>query len=835
MIPWSRGSHLIFRDFYYETDGNGSGGTAIAACQNQGEGTNQLCAWDTTGVPVNAYYVYGVADDGVNTPVTVVSSETLDITAAGGGQFNITACSHCHAEPPTDGTARDNPEGAVLGAHSISYHDAGNCGNCHVEPGATEYDHRDGNIEMLATIHGQTGSSYSKGTSFPQTNSPALGTCSTTYCHGTTSFSWDENKSSFDYCTICHGKETTGADKTATDANPYLRAPGADGTGVDTGGDTANIDAQVGAHQSHLTGAEGISDPVVCGECHAVPTAPNDAGHWDTSGSRDAAELTFNGPIGDTDGNDNPLSISYSSSQCSNTYCHDGRNFKNGWSTAAQIDFEAPTWNQPIISGGVGYDPDGNICDNCHGYPPAGSHDSSSDCSSCHDHVDATDDGFTGAPNIAKHINHMVEASSDCMSCHNQAQSEAYNPRQIVENAGDGNGDFVKASRHVSDGTLNQIVTNYDCVVCHAEGDADAVAAGTGWTSGVHKNGSTATDRYVKLRNVDNYGGATFDFNKNTVDETMRDNMDTFCLNCHDVDGASTIAVNNTNDGMFLGASASSTTRQGQGVTTNLMPFNTNDNLRNANDGFTTRTRVVDVKSQYNTGNPSHHAVLGARYSTTDADWVSGTWTTHTLRDTSLPGGGVMNVVRETATLHCSDCHLSETNAHGAVNAWHMLLNGTPDDYASDEVMTGESMSNTASVVCYKCHNSSVYTHDEDGKWQNGTYGDRTADSAHLGPGCLLCHAGDGFGRIHGRGSATDGDDGTYSAGGTYSKYRFMPGAWMKWSPGGASGTDSDWDTSNAGATCYFPASTETTWNSCNTHDGSTRGSSTNYDRARTY
>lgn len=71
--------------FYYETDGNGSGGTAISTCQNQAEGTNATCQFSpaTEGMALSTYYyIYGVASDGVNSPVTVVSTGRIRRNAA---------------------------------------------------------------------------------------------------------------------------------------------------------------------------------------------------------------------------------------------------------------------------------------------------------------------------------------------------------------------------------------------------------------------------------------------------------------------------------------------------------------------------------------------------------------------------------------------------------------------------------------------------------------------------------------------------------------------------------------------------------------------------------
>jgi len=490
------------------------------------------------------------------------------------------------------------------------------------------------------------------------------------------------------------------------------------------------------------------------------------------------------------------------------------------------------------------------ICEVCHSQTTyhkysqsATAHNGVVDCTNCHKHNAA----FAG--------------DGPCMSCHNSAQNVLYNTRQVV-GAG---GDFVKLSRHVSNGTSTEIVTNYDCVVCHAEGDATKVAAGTGWIDkSKHKNGTTntgdpTTDRMVKLRNVDNIS-VTYNFSKNVLTkavataaqkEQMRTDLDTFCLNCHDSDGASAINVNGTT-GLNL-----NNTRA-------LTPFNTNDNLRNGRDGFTTRTRVVDVKSQLNPGtyrwnatdanmptgfngtnydgNPSQHAVLGPRYYTNNTSWAATAWVNHTNR-----AGQVMNTVREKAKLHCSDCHLSETNAHGATNAWHMLLSGTANDYTTDYAMGNVLPSTTASVVCYKCHASAVYGspgantsrfnhYNAEKDWYDGgNYGGLSGNGAKLGPTCLNCHGGGGFGDIHGASGTYNPTTPTFPPSGTtYTRQRFMPGAWMFWKPG-TGGNDNDWNSTTQGS-CYFPQSSS--WTACTHHagnPGSKTGITVNYARPTKY
>ncbi len=427
----------------------------------------------------------------------------------------------------------------------------------------------------------------------------------------------------------------------------------------------------------------------------------------------------------------------------------------------------------------------------------------------------------------------------------------------------------MKSSRHVSNGTTNEIVTDFDCIVCHAEGDTGSSGTNIKAIGSLHPSSSSP----VKLRNVDNVAapGSAGTLGSNywawpgtsSATDTDRSNMDRFCLNCHDYDGASGINVKSSDDGLNLDATRKTT------------PFNSKDTLTNNRDKLT-RTRITDVKSQFYAGtggsgtgyngNPSQHGLValgtgydtGPRYSTQNSTWATAWNGTHTLRS----GTAINNATngREKATLHCSDCHLIETNAHGATNAWHLLLSGTASNWTSDSVMGGQASSVTAAVVCYKCHLQTVY--DTNGAKSGAkqavgsrinhldidsnvhvTYGSAATNpagaGAQLGPFCLLCHAGDGFGRIHGRGSATDGDNTQYnpagdSANGTYTKYRFLPGAWMTWKPGTV-GDNTDFTAVRSG-TCYFQAAGQT-MSSCSHHAAgdNAAGQTTNYGRNVTY
>ena len=85
--------------FYYDTNNSGFDGTAISgACATAAEGTTVTCSWDTTSMGAGSYYVYGIADDGVNSPVQVYSSGQITINSANQAPNTISAATFSQEE-----------------------------------------------------------------------------------------------------------------------------------------------------------------------------------------------------------------------------------------------------------------------------------------------------------------------------------------------------------------------------------------------------------------------------------------------------------------------------------------------------------------------------------------------------------------------------------------------------------------------------------------------------------------------------------------------------------------------------------------------------------------
>jgi hypothetical protein len=377
-----------------------------------------------------------------------------------------------------------------------------------------------------------------------------------------------------------------------------------------------------------------------------------------------------------------------------------------------------------------------------------------------------------------------VVTNDSCNDCHGQTQGPY---RQIT---GPG-GDFVKTSHHVSDGTSNEIVTNEDCIVCHAELSND----------GLHANG------YIELKDADDYvpaSGGSGPLGIFTLGDgqgqpgtgSWSDDRDLtlFCLSCHDGDGAS------------------ATFRPGG---TALNPFN--DWLANShesgfleNPGPHSRLRVVDIYSLLDSLlTASHHNVLDYKYSV----WEDGV-DIEGIDDRAFTGTALINGdASEGSLLECADCHTTAENAHGAVNSRYFLK----DKDGNDALGAGNT------VICFRCHSESVYYDGDDAGFSifpvhQGQLGNHDQDNDNIfGIGCLNCHGGNNFGAIHG--ALEDEEINNEGSGPYYTPYRFINGA----SFGYISNWDQQFDVS-CGA-----KETTTFFSNCTNH--SRDGGGQSYDR----
>ncbi len=162
------------------------------------------------------------------------------------------------------------------------------------------------------------------------------------------------------------------------------------------------------------------------------------------------------------------------------------------------VVFTARTGPDSFADGDAVYD---GVCEVCHtmtGYhrndgSVSQAHNTATDCTACHPH----EEGFS-------------PVGGSCLDCHSIPRGSGGYRRQIVENSGDGGGDFVLTSHHVTDGTQNELVTAGDCIVCHDQGN--------------HMSYGDGVSVYLRDPN----GGASI------VYDGTPQSVETWCLACHD-------------------------------------------------------------------------------------------------------------------------------------------------------------------------------------------------------------------------------------------------------------------------------------------------------------
>ena len=356
-------------------------------------------------------------------------------------------------------------------------------------------------------------------------------------------------------------------------------------------------------------------------------------------------------------------------------------------------------------------------CNNCHSSSKVNV--SATDCTKCH--------------NSGAHGTDAATKPSSCIACHSVAIAH---PANVVS---DNNGvraittEFEKWSHHVTGVTLQDA----HCAACHLEGKAVGGAI-------VVDKAFHMADNMTHLRNADTNADIQWD-----PAAPSFSNMDNFCLSCHDANGATGIAGIQA----VMVPAAGKTASAGN-------PFG--DTISNQYD-LLERPAVVDAKSQFATGNNSHHAVLGKKYtgrtriagsrqiadvaaftngSTAalpgarstiyDAGKFTAAYTTlaDAAGETGARNGGT--TLGDDSTLHCGDCHTvgqyraadvdltGTTNkfnkavigAHGSANEYLLRNNVGTDARHQGADVTGPAAVGVGTkpyLVCFNCHAFETY------------------------------------------------------------------------------------------------------------------------------
>jgi predicted CxxxxCH...CXXCH cytochrome family protein len=225
-------------------------------------------------------------------------------------------------------------------------------------------------------------------------------------------------------CQTCHGDQ---ARPVPLGMDPHLKAA----PPIGTRGETLTSQRAVGAHQAHLSPG-GLASPLVCGECHPVPTAMDHA---------NGSTVFVWGPLATRGG----AAPSWSGTACSNTYCH-------GATLGAGGTNHAPVWTAGSSQ---------TTCGTCHASPPPAPHTTNPNCGGCHTGYTAT------TVNAATHVDGDVDVlPQTCGGCHAIPPPAPHTASTACGNCHTGyTSSTVNSTLHIN-GTVD--VSAQACGACHA-------------------------------------------------------------------------------------------------------------------------------------------------------------------------------------------------------------------------------------------------------------------------------------------------------------------------------------------------------------------------------
>lgn len=380
-------------------------------------------------------------------------------------------------------------------------------------------------------------------------------------------------------------------------------------------------------------------------------------------------------------------------------------------------------------------------CAGCHGTSHNDLNPSASGrCATCHGAVTlapggkhATNYAFNGTTVVTNSCNTCHQSHNtnlSCVTCHSVGQNAT-----ALRTGGPTNdgvraitGEFAKRSHHVS----GRAAKDSDCAACHLEGERNGTVVGVDIAN--HGNAGVINLRNGNIALVGNQTtavGAGYPWDPAAPNHTL---LDQFCFSCHNAAGAPDAVAALTGVAGYTG--------------TALNPFG--DSVSNAYDQVS-RVNVVGVYEKFDTGNSSHHAVRGQRYtaSTLNAAQFSNIstanfnfqvngvpapirGTTGTISATNLtkltgtmfetgkftPTYTTLNnvVLADNVTLHCGDCHTvgqfraADVNtAVGSFNKAVIGAHGSNNEYLLRNSNGDDTFARDA-LVCFICHKENLYS-----------------------------------------------------------------------------------------------------------------------------
>lgn len=167
-----------------------------------------------------------------------------------------------------------------------------------------------------------------------------------------------------DECSACHGGLIAGSEDT----------PGLSAAPPNNLAGEAELSARGnGAHEAHLLPSDEAR-PLLCTECHLVPSELDSPGHIDTPYP---VEVVFGkGPADDFEA---VPAFDETTQSCKQTFCHGGY-FVGGRPSGGHTT--EPKWTD--VTGKPAE------CDACHGQPPPPPHPVVETCSDCHKNIDSS-------------------------------------------------------------------------------------------------------------------------------------------------------------------------------------------------------------------------------------------------------------------------------------------------------------------------------------------------------------------------------------------------------------------------------------------------------------
>jgi cytochrome c553 len=424
---------------------------------------------------------------------------------------------------------------------------------------------------------------------------------------------------------------------------------------------------------------------------------------------------------------------------------------------------------------------------------------------------------------VTLHVNGLVEGGGDCIGCHSSQQGTA---RRDVSP------DFAKTSHHVSTGMPTDVLT---CEACHGDLLTDQGHPGT-----------ATADPQTQFQNADTGAYVTADPSASSATLT------TFCLSCHDADGASRLGGNANKP--FTDSGDNTAPPDIDLAWTNTVNHSANAECNDCHGDNSAAGTSLDPK--YNLHGSSNAKLLreateydtcvtsgchgsGGPATTRMPTELSGTGGKHPIGTAVTPNSNkvttdtLVNGWAPNSVAQCSDCH--GMNQAGLINvgprgphgsAYQYMLRGVDTSITgatsgrgygtptNADAGQGTNATYTAQTFCVNCHASDVYgigtgdyvpsksnlsaiqhfglfRTDRCGNPDGSNVGGKGQVGSKQPIGCTNCHAG--AGNNYGAHSSTYGLGGGNNAG-------FMNGnSWTQ-----------EWD----GTKCYAKNGTDT-WNTC--------------------